>query len=393
MKPLRRCIAVIGMSLLGATLLSSCGDDSTMLSIEFTLDHLSGDIDDAQRERLLSSRAVLATGEYEPRFAIPGINASIERCGLLSMPCIRKDQRSISIPPTAVNVQQHVVRFQIPLKAPGSSYRLESVQVKLPFEELQPKDFGPANLTFVRSSADWQPTQVAPVRIGTQVRALQGSVALNGAEFRVLSNHVDRLDGRRKPPYLFRQRHRLAGFGADGPTSAWYSVQLAQPRPAPLDRAEVYRARLAAAWVHAHWLEWIHIRARVDDACSGSDQNYELLMVDGDIVRFARWEGDAPPGQCRKRYTQMARGDDGGLIQYRSSETIAEAGSYDSQTSSRNWHAQCALMRSRVEHECDSPPPSANEVAAVEEEARRVRAWFPSAAALQEQARLQRKTP
>lgn len=361
----------------------STPNDRNALVIELTLPGLSGNIDASQRARLLTSDQTVARARYGPSVAIPGINASIDRCGFLLMPCVRQDSEFRDLPATHVDPEHATLRFAVPLAGPRVGYQLQSVSIQLPFEQMFPREFGLQRLGLSRATRDLRARQVAPVDVGTPTRRLQGSVRLSGAEFHVDGLHqLDVINFGDGPPYRFKPRHRFAGYATDA-VPGWFQTS---PRPAlpEIDGAGVIRASLAAAWVDGHWLERIEVLVkRAHLRCRAP--RYQLLTVNGAIVHFVQDEAKVHETGCIERYARMSRDDAGKVIEFHSHEETAQEGAV--RALARDWHSLCAVDKTPRSGTCTAPEPTATQIAAVDAAARRVRGWFAAASQLQQEER------
>ncbi|RDU98900.1 hypothetical protein DWV00_11650 [Trinickia dinghuensis] len=379
------------MVLVGCAMIGCTQPTKAELTLDLSLDQLSGDITAEQRAQLLRSPKTHVEATYWPKVQIPGINAHFGKCGLLAMPCVEPTEEVVVTHPAHIDANKGDVSFSIPLRSPERKFPLRALKIVLPFDELSDAPRGEQAGEFGLSAVDSKEARrIMPVWLSSPYRALGGTLALNDAgEFAPNDGLPNELASNRwDPPYLFYPRNRFAGYGDQAATPFPVLQTLRAPYPPELNgMKEVYHAEIRGGWVDGHWLEKVDVSAerRKDETCPVSDLEYQILWADGKLIRYAEHNSDPRDGQCQGWYRQLAVDDAGNVIAF--DDSIVNVVNMGTSVTDRAWNSTCSTAPQQPASNCSIAAPAADQVSRLLQTAGNVRQWFDASKRLQQEAK------
>lgn len=375
--PVSRRILRLFLALLALLALPYCCNPALAnVEVEIDLYHLAGNLTAAQRDELLADPGWMIRATYMPLFSVPGVTASWSRCGFLSLPCLKDDAQMVSLSDAEIRREGTRLRFSLPRYVGIRRFRLTHVGIEMPKKTYD--SFKRPETDFFVSDQDG--TNRSPVLFDGGGFVLAGSLTMKGGRFRPrysCPNSESCWGVDAQGTYLFKPKHRFA-FYRHSYQFPGKEATLLQPQPAELNGMKIYHATLKSRRIDGHLVERLDISATEDRAdCYSDDRQYEIIYVDGEVIRYSKRMPDPDPAQCRGHYRQI-EWDDAARPQSYSGMVIAWVNGGSSITY-LNWDANCTAQEPGNHNRCNSPPPSISLEAEIRADARRVRSWFPPA--------------
>lgn len=369
---------------------AACSTTPQTLTLDLSLDHLSGNITAEQRAQVLQSPNARVDATYSPNVQIPGINAHMSRCGFLAMPCVTPDEETMAIHSAHVDTRDGRITFSVPLTSAKRSFPLQTMRIVLPFNELPdalPGEQGNGFDLSLTSTAEKNARRTMPIWLSSPYRALGGTLVLSDADGfaaqgglpgELASNSWD-------PPYIFYPRNRFAGYAdpSNTPFPVLQALHLPYP-PGLTGMKEIYRADIQGGWVDGHWLERVDVSAKrkKDENCFVADLEYRILWVDGKLTHYSDKYSDPRDGQCTGGFRRLDFDDEGKVIAF--DDSVVDMVDVGTHVTYRNWNSTCSTAPQQPGPSCTIDPPTADQISELLKSATLVRQWFRSSKVLQQ---------
>jgi hypothetical protein len=357
------------------------------LTLDLSLDQLSGNITAEQRTVLLQSPDARVEASYWPNFRIPGINAHVSKCGLLMLPCVEADDEDMVIHSTRLDASNGRISFDVPLRSSKRRFPLQYMRIVLPFDELADAVPTEQNYEFDLYPVKSEDVRhVMPVWLPSSFRALAGTLILKGeGAFGPNTLPSNLASASWDPPYLFYPRNRFAAYGDVGTAPFPVLQTLRPPYPQELDgMEEIYSAEISGGPVDGHWLERVRVSAKrkKDETCFVSDLGYDILWVDGTLIRYSEENSDPRDGQCQGWYRKVDFDNAGKVIAF--DRSVVDGLNMGTHVTYLSWNSTCAAAPQQPAGNCTITSPSTDQVAGLLETAGHVRQWFQPSKVLQQ---------
>jgi len=367
------------LALLAGLCVGQSASASDQVQFVFDLYHFAGNLSQAQRDALLASPQWKVAANYSLTIAIPGITAHWGSTGLLNMPTLVGNTKTVVLTGNAIQRQGTQLRFVLPNQI-SFPYRLSSFQISLPLTGFD-NDFRLDEMYLVED--DKTGHNELPALFKASTFFLAGTLKTQGMLFR--GNNQDPrtyghgwMDGSGKFGYWPLHRftfYRESFLFQDKPGHFQNDPKSLDPLPAELRNMKIYRSTMNTRQIDGHRIDFVDISATKErENCYSGDFTYEIVYVDGMPISYSRKSPDPDPAQCRGHYRSMEWGSDGKPFKHGGG--LVEWVNNGSSVTYSDWNANCRAVAGGNNSNCNAPPPTQDQIAVIVADALRVRGWF-----------------
>lgn len=374
-----RALAAFIVLAAAAWLLPTFGPGEVVVTLE--LDGVAGNLDAHGLETLAASRDWKISGTYAPRIGIPGLTAHWSSCSLLSLPCLVDEEEVVRLEPQQIRRDGNRLHFSLPRYARARLFEILALSIRPPAAPGSSNGYA-AEVDFPLAGTHAASVS-APLVFEGAGHEIGGRMAMTGGRFSAddpcaLTGYCEQPIG--SGNYRFPPKSRFFKF-SDPSVLSGEGVSLSAPYPQELRAAKhLYRATMKSTLVDGHAIDVIDIASIVErQACFSNSLDYSIILVDGAAVAYAHAWPNGDAASCRSRTRAMSFDDLGHPIS--ASGTSNDEIDGGSNITSRDWSLHCTRTEQADMARCNAPAPTADDVLAVQADARRVRSWFNSAVA------------